>query len=51
MASDRYGSARWAESKDLRAEGVMSIPAANVARREGDVRENEVPLESRLEVR
>lgn len=30
MASDRYGSARWAEAKDLKAEGVMTIPAARV---------------------
>ena len=31
MSSDRYGSARWAESKDLKAEGVMTIPASRVA--------------------
>ena len=35
MVSDRYGSARWAEAKDLKAEGVMTIPAAKVASGEG----------------
>ena len=40
MASDRYGSARWAEAKDLKAEGIMAIPAARVARGDGDTEEN-----------
>lgn len=40
MASDRYGSARWAEAKDLKAEGVLMIPAAKVASGEGGVDEN-----------
>ncbi len=40
MVSDRYGSARWAEAKDLKAEGIMTIPAARVARGEGGVEEN-----------
>ena len=31
MASDRYGSARWAEVKDMRAAGIVAIPAAKVA--------------------
>ena len=31
MVSDRYGSARWAEAKDLKAEGVMTIAAARIA--------------------
>ena len=37
MASDRYGSA---EAKDLKAEGVMTIPAARVAKGDGDTKEN-----------
>ena len=40
MASDRYGSARWAEAKDLKAEGVLTIPAAKVASGEGDAEVN-----------
>ncbi len=35
MVSDRYGSARWSEARDLKAEGVMTIPAAKVASGEG----------------
>ena len=41
MASDRYGSARWAEAKDLKAEGVLTIPAAKVASGEGGGRGGE----------
>ena len=40
MASDRYGSARWAESKDLKAEGVMTIPAAKVSSGDGTAEES-----------
>ncbi len=40
MASDRYGSARWAEAKDLNSEGVMAIPAARVAKGDGDTEGN-----------
>lgn len=39
MASDRYGSARWAEAKDLKAEGVMTIPAARVVNGDGSAEE------------
>lgn len=44
MASDRYGSARWAEAKDLKAEGVLTIPAAKVASGEGGAEVNRVFL-------
>ena len=40
MASDRYGSDRWAESKDLKAEGVMTIPAAKVSSGDGTAEES-----------
>ena len=40
MASDRYGSARWAEEKDLKAEGVLTIPAVKVASGEGGAEVN-----------
>ena len=40
MASDRYGSARWAEVKDLKAEGIMTISAAVVAKGNGNTEEN-----------
>ncbi len=40
MVSDRYGSARWAEAKDLKTEGVLTIPAAKVASGEGGAEEN-----------
>lgn len=36
MASDRYGSACWAEAKDLKSEGVKTILAARVAKGDGE---------------
>ena len=39
VASDRYGSARWGEAKDLKAEGVMTIPAARVVNGDGSAEE------------